>query len=858
MDNEITANEGNSINLVDVPETDTVIPMNEETELFINDVEEEDEEEEENGAGYIMQAPFNETRNAKKLKYIIGGTITALVIFVTYLFFQRKSKIIFPTKQRLVLQDVFSSKLRPQISPLVWFDYGDDGTIVQIGNDGGIELYNIISKQSKPLATMEDLRKGDSRVQLGFSLSNDLHYLLIPTSIKTVFRHSKLKNYIIFDCQLKSYLNLKDELKNISNIEFSPSGDKLAFVKNNNLFFMDLTTKKTTQITNDGSSNIFNGISDWVYEEEILLQSQAFWWSPDSKYISFIKFNDTKVPEYEVPVYLDDNFDPLPYNDKKIIKYPKPGYPNPDVNVYIYDTNSTDINNNLKRVVYEKDYDFKQDNLTILQILWATETSENLFIRTANRVQDTARLFSVNIYNELKNLNDETKDKNTFVATFLKEDDYDDDGWITRSVDSIYYTPPNSYVEIMEDPNGYQHLNFYPNIYDDKSQFITSGEWEVVSIAGIDKNNKIIYYIGTEEGSMQRHLYKVNYNGQRNIKITPIISEVEEKKEIIGSFGEDLSDVGYYEASFSKGFNYYLLNYNGPSTPWQKILSTGDNYDDFHIDVSNNEQLAYTLSQYDMPKYRRIEIPIDDYKVNALVIYPPEFDESSSKKYPVLFHPYGGPNSQMADYSYNIDFDSVLASDPNYPMIIVIVDGRGTGWKGRKFRVCISRHLGKLEAEDQIKAAQYMQTLPYVDSKRIAIWGWSYGGFLTSKVIEANSGVFKVGMAVAPVIDWRLYDTLYTERYMKTLEENKEGYINSAVRNVTGFSNVDFLLVHGTEDDNVHFQNSALLVSKLTINNIKNYTVQFYTDNQHSMNFGNAYTSLMDLLTNFLHDHLFK
>jgi len=532
MDNEISSNEINSKNLVDIQDNDTVIPMNDETELFINNTnEEDDDEEEENGAGYVMQAPFNETRNAKKLKYIIGGIATTLVFFITYLFFQKQDKTTYPTKRRIVLQDIYSRILQPQINPLVWFDYGDDGTIIQIGNDGGIELYNIISRQSQPLASIDDLSKGNGKLQLGFSLSNNLKYLLIPTSVKTVFRHSKLKNYIIFDCQLKSYLNLKDELKGVSNIEFSPSGNKLAFVKDNNLYFMDLKTKKTTQITNDGSKNIFNGISDWVYEEEVLLQSQAFWWSPDSTYISFIKFNDTNVPEYEVPVYLDDNLDAFPYNDKKVIKYPKPGYPNPDVNVYIYDTNSTDTKNSLKKVVYENDYEFKQDNLTILQILWATETSENLLIRTANRVQDTARLFSVNLPHEINNVNDETKDQNTFIATFLKEDDFDDDGWITRSTDSIYFIPPNSYVEIMDDKNGYQHLNYYPDIYDDKSQFITSGKWDVVDIAGIDKNSKTIYYIGTEEGSMQRHLYKVNLNGQRNIKMTPIVSEVEKKKK---------------------------------------------------------------------------------------------------------------------------------------------------------------------------------------------------------------------------------------------------------------------------------------------------------------------------------------
>ncbi|KAG4096474.1 hypothetical protein H8356DRAFT_1681984 [Neocallimastix lanati (nom. inval.)] len=812
-------------------ETEIIIPVNEVTELFVHsdNEEEEEEEEEEDGAGYVMRPPIKESKHYNKATYIIISCIVAFMIFIIFIFTSTKSgKTIFTPSKRITLKEIYSGTFQPQESTIFWFDYGEDGSLIQMGMEGDIELYNIISQESQVIASLKDLENGkEIKLNLGFSVSNDLHYILIPTSVKTVFRHSKLKDYVIFDTQKKSYLELKDKLNDISNIEFSPSGDKLAFVKNNNLYFMNLDTKQTTQITHDGSENIFNGISDWVYEEEVLMTSQAFYWSPDSKYLGFIKFDDTDVPKFEIPVYLDSNFEGFPYTEKKVIRYPKPGFPNPDANVYIYDTTNKDSKNNLKKVIYEKDYEFKQDNLIILQVLWATETSENLMIRTSNRVQDTARLFSVNIPNELKNEDAENKEAGTFEATFLKEDDFDDDGWLTRT-ESIYYAPPNSYIEIMEDNNGYQHINFYDDIYDENSHFITSGEWEVNSIAGIDKDRKIIYYIGSEEGSMQRHLYKVNYNGQRNIKMTPIISELEEQKKIIDSFGDNLTEVGVYSATFSSGYNYYLLNYEGPGVPWQKILSTYDNYDNFHIEVSNNEKLDQLLSYYKTPKFHRFEIPINDYYVNALAIYPPDFNKSSKKKYPVLFHPYGGPNSQMADYSYQMDFNAVLASDPNHPLIVVIVDGRGTAWKGRKFRVNVSKQLAS-----------------------------SYGGYLTSKVVEADSGIFKVAMAVAPVTDWRLYDTLYTERYMKTLEDNKEGYINSAVRNVTGFNNVDFLLIHGTEDDNVHFQNSAILASKLTLKGVK-YTAQYYTDNEHSMGFGNAYSQLMNLLTNFLYEHLFK
>ncbi|ORX34327.1 dipeptidyl peptidase IV/CD26, N-terminal domain-containing protein [Piromyces finnis] len=268
------------------------------------------------------------------------------------------------------------------------------------------------------------------------------------------------------------------------------------------MYYLNLKTGKSVQITNDGSKNIFNGISDWVYEAR---------------------------------------------------------FSKPRCKLYIYDTTKeTRKKNNLKKVVYEKDYEFQPDNLVILQVLWATEDSKNLLIRTSNRVQDTARLFSVNIPHEIETESDITKEKGTFIATFLKEDDHDDDGWLTRT-ESIYFVPPNGYIEIMEDKNGYEHINYYPDIYDEK-----------IHVFNIWRMGSRYYYISTEEGSMQKHLYK------KIINLNIICYKIKKQKEIINSFGENLSETGVFSASFSPGFNFYLLNYDGPNIPYQKILSTQD------------------------------------------------------------------------------------------------------------------------------------------------------------------------------------------------------------------------------------------------------------------------------------------
>ncbi|KAJ3037335.1 hypothetical protein HDV00_001760, partial [Rhizophlyctis rosea] len=336
---------------------------------------------------------------------------------------------------------------------------------------------------------------------------------------------------------------------------------------------------------------------------------------------------------------------------------------------------------------------------------------------------------------------------------------------------------------------------------------------------------------------------KVKLTPPKNVTYTPVIPTFNTTVDSTKPVG----DVGYYTAEFTPGCGYYHLRYTGPDVPWGKVVRSDG---EWQVETSTNEGLREKVKKFAFPQERVFTIKNDvGDDMNAKILLPPNFDPSGKTKYPVLMRVYGGPSSQTVTHSFGVDFMTAVASAG---FISLTVDGRGTGYKGRKYRVGVSKRLGELEVDDQVAAAKWVAGQEWCDESRIAIWGWSYGGYMTSKVVERDSGVFKMGMAVAPVTDWRFYDSIYTERYMKTPQENFEGYQKSAVTQMEGFKHTKFLLVHGTADDNVHFQNSASLIWSLTGAHVRNYRVQTYTDSDHSMSANDANPEVYVLLWDFL------
>lgn len=567
------------------------------------------------------------------------------------------------------------------------------------------------------------------------------------------------------------------------------------------------TSGKVTRITHDGDVDVFNAVPDWVYEEEIYGDRKTLWWSPDGEYLAFLRMNETGVPTYTVPYYQAGQSVAPPYPSNLDIRYPKVGETNPTVTFHLLKAGEETP----AKVEFES---FAPEDLLITEVAWVTDDHSHVIFRTMNRVQDLEKLVLVDVEGGGK-------------TKIVRERD-GTDGWIDNNL-AITYIPkskPPAYLDL-SDHSGYMHIYLFSRDGSFEPKALTSGKWEVTSVANIDTKRGIVYYISTERDSTERHLYSVSLTKPGENKINLV----------------DVKAPGYWGASFSTGSGYYLLSYNGPDIPWQKLYSISADGSKHTLirTVQDNADLRKKLADYKLPQFRwsKLQQP-SGVELNALERLPANFNPK--KKYPVLFDIYGGPGSQETGKQFRtVDWNTYIGSDPELEYIVLAVDNRGTGYLGREFRASVTKQLGKLEAQDQIWAAQQWAKRDYVDAKHIVIWGWSYGGYLTSKVIEANTqaDVFSRGLITAPVSDWRFYDTMYTERYMKTLSENAEGYKNSAVVDVAGFKSVrgGVLVQHGTGDDNVHFQNSAALTDTLMRQGVtpEKLRVQWFTDSDHSI-----------------------
>ncbi|KAI8372414.1 dipeptidyl peptidase IV N-terminal region-domain-containing protein [Blakeslea trispora] len=751
----------------------------------------------------------------------------------------------FSSKKHIDLPDLFNTSF-DIVKPIIPWARNDprDGVfsyIEPVTND--VVLQSVEDGIAQVLINGSNLKVNNQTLDVQqFEVSSDTQYVLLKTNITQQWRYSSVFNayiYRVMDKHLFSLTNQStiDLPPSISYAVWSPSGHQLAYVLGNEIFITDL--QNTTRITFDGSPTVFHGVPDWVYEEEIFNKDYAMWWSPDSTHLAYLRFDDTAVPEYHIQYYTLNNDT---YPNEKSIKYPKAGSPNPLVSLHIYSkltnttvsvTNSSTSNDTLTTTT--DSFEFSEKDRLITDVAWATKTHSHLLFKQTNRKQDI-EVTNLVILNSSNPNSTHIKHVRTYKPS--------DGGWIDSAQTMIYI--PNQkpgdttirYLDIIDNGKGFMHLAVL-RATDSKLRsphWLTFGPWEVIpGSVVVDRKRQLVHYISTEKSHLERHLYSIKLDHPKPIKTKTCIT-----------CPSNPEDHAYYEAEFSSYAGYYVLHYLGPDIPSSTLKRVDDS--SFELILADNLALKDALKEYELPRTRMVSVKSGGVNMDAMEIVPPNFD--AAKKYPVLFHVYGGPGSQLATYQFELSWNTFLASKLGY--IIVTVDGRGTGFKGRKYRSSVRKRLGELESIDQINAAKHWASLEYVDSSRIAIWGWSFGGYLTTKVIEANSGVFSAGMAVAPVTDWRFYDSIYSERYMLTPEENPDGYAQSAISNMTGFEDTRYLLVHGTSDDNVHFQNSATLVDKLTRANIHNYQVQYYTDNDHTIQYHDAHQNVYHLLTKFL------
>ncbi|KAF2473686.1 uncharacterized protein BDR25DRAFT_332532 [Lindgomyces ingoldianus] len=694
--------------------------------------------------------------------------------------------------------------LIPSTRTLSWVGTGQDGEYIYKGDDGSLVFENIVTGNQTTFLSADKVPANYRE----YWISPDASRVLWSINYTKQYRHSYFADYLVQDVASgEVQLLVSNSTGDIQYAEWNPaSSSQVAFVRGNNLFIWN--NGDISQITTNGGPDMFNAVPDWVYEEEIFSDRFALWHSPDGKYIAFLSFNETGVETFRVPYYMNGQAIAPSYPRELELRYPKVGSKNPTVAFSLVEVDALTTTSLPVGA-------WPEDDIVIGEVAWVTDKHDKVIYRAFNRVQDREKLVLVDVA--------------SYSSSVVRERD-GSDGWLDNNLAITYIgslgnssanASTNYYLD-MSDESGWNHLYLFPVSGGEKIA-LTYGEWEVVAILKIDAERGLVYYTSTEHHSTERHIYSVSY---KTLKKTALVND---------------KVPAVWTASFSSGGSFYVLRYAGPDVPYQELYSINSSTP--IRTIVSNEALYNTLQTYKLPNitYAELEHP-SGHRLNTMLRLPPNF--SPDKKYPVLLIPYGGPGAQEVSKSFvSLNWKAYITSDPELEYITYTVDNRGTGYKGRAFRSAVTSNLGDLEAQDQVWAARQLAQNPWVDREKIGIWGWSYGGYLSSKVLELNDPIISLGLITAPVSDWRFYDSMYTERYMKTPTLNPGGYNKSRVHDTTGFKNVagGFLIQHGTGDDNVHFQNSAALVDLLMGDKVspEKMAAQWFTDSDHSIVYHN-------------------
>ena len=641
-----------------------------------------------------------------------------------------------------------------------------------------------------------------------YELSSDEKQMVIATEQEGIYRHSSKAFYWIYDLGSKEITMLSDTSKGKQRLaEISPDGKKVAFVRENNLFYTILDEGREIQITFDGKMNeIINGGTDWVYEEEFGFD-KGFQWSPNGTKIAFYRTDETAVKQFQMAMYEGSL-----YPDQYTFKYPKAGEANSKIQIMVF----TLMDNSMVECEVGT-----EDEYYVPRIQW-TQSDEVLCVQKMNRHQNHLEFITFRFP-------ENRPQKDGIVPVEI----YDEvsETYIDLN-DEIHFLKDGRFV-MLSDKDGYSHV--YLNSKDGKSEKqLTSGDFDVTNIKGVDEKNGLVYYMSGEEGPTQLDLYVVNLKGSG-------------KKDLTAKIGPGRND-----ANFSKGFKYFINYWSSANEPYKITLH--DAKGKKIKDLETNEEYANTIKEYTTLEKEFFTFnTADDVELNGWMIKPPEF--RTREKYPVFLTIYGGPGHNTVTDAWGgrtMLWHHMLAQKG---YLVVSVDPRGTMYRGSEHLKSTYQQMGKLETVDMIETAKYLSGLPFVDASRIGVQGWSYGGFLTSLCMTKGADHFKMGIAVAPVTNWRYYDTIYTERFMRTPQENPEGYDDNSPINHVEKLNGPYLLVHGSADDNVHYQNTMEMVNALVRAN-KQFDLFIYPDKNHGIYGGTTRLHLFNKMTDFIENNL--
>lgn len=700
-------------------------------------------------------------------------------------------------EKKIDLREIWDETFKTQsLDELRSMKNGSQYTVLNSDQTTGItsvDLYDYKTQEKvHSLASSAKLSAIDSISSYAFS--KDENKLLLATDLEGVYRHSELGIYFVYDLKTKIVSKLAEY--KIQEPTFSPDGTKVAYVYLNNIYIKNLSDNTTIQITTDGEKNkIINGITDWVYEEEFAFV-RAFQWNSDGSIIAFLRFDETNVPQFSMDIYGTKM-----YPKQSQFKYPKAGQENAKVSLHLYHVATANT------VAVDMG-----DAYYIPRIKWMHHPN-SLSVQSINRHQNHLKLHAVDA-------------SNNTVKVLMEETD----AAYVDITDDLTFLADDSFIWTSE-RDGYNHIYLYDSDGKLKNQ-ITNGKWEVTSYYGYDQNRDRVYYQSTENGSINRDVYSVDSKGKSKKRLT--------EKE------------GTNKADFSADFTYFINTHSSATSPPEYTLHEALKGKQLK-QIKDNNALREKLKGYELSPKVFSTIAVNGNDLNMYMIKPKNFDPA--KKYPLLMFQYSGPGSQnvankwMADKDY---WHQLLVSEG---YIIVCVDGRGTGYKGRDFKKVTYLNLVKYETEDQIEAARQLSQIPYIDEERTGIWGWSFGGHMATNSLLKGNDVFEVGVAVAPVTSWRFYDTIYTERFMRTPEENPDGYDDNSPFNYPELLKGKYLLVHGSGDDNVHVQNTMRMAEALIQAN-KQFEWAIYPDKNHRIRGGNTSLHLYTKMTEFIHKNL--
>ena len=707
------------------------------------------------------------------------------------------SVTVLPQQRQLTLDDIFlSEKFTPEnVENIRWKPDGSAFAFTKQNSENSLNdiyIFDLNTLKEKLFLPADKMIFNNKQIEMSsYEWTDDGKYLLIRGPEKTIWRHSRMSPAYLLNLNTNEIIALAGEYPRLKNVKLSPNGNFTGYVKDHNLFLVELSTGKERQLTFDGNDNILNGEFDWVYEEEFAI-SDGWQWSRDGKKIAFWKFDQTRVKEF----YLIDEMPA--YNKVMPLKYPKVGEQNAIVKIGVIDlqtfkTNWMDTG--------------PDDNIYLPRMYW-TNSSSDLSIIKLNRLQ-----------NQLDFILADTESGESKII--LSDSD---SCWVDVEEKHAIFPENDNIFFWVSEKSGYRHIYLY-DYSGNLLQQVTSGEWEVTSLEGYSESDQFVYFYGKKDSETEQHIYRIKIDGTGFEKIT--------------------NESGWNEANFSPGFKYFIHNYNNLNTPLKVYLRKTDG------------EPVKTLSENNLSAFNEYDLPFpelgtfstsDGVHLNYMIIKPNDFDPN--KKYPVLFYGYGGPGSQAAINKWNGNRQLYHMMMAQNGFIIFTVDNRGTGGRGKTFKNLMYRDLSKWPVNDHIEAAKYLSSFSYVDSDRIGVWGWSGGGTLTLWLLTRAYGYFKVGVAVAPNTEFLNYDGIWSERYMRLPDDNMDGYIQASPQTYAHQLGGKLLLVHGTQDDNVHYQHSLQMAKKLQDAD-KQFEMMLYPNKNHSIRGAETQKHLYKMMEKF-------